>query len=124
MDLAPQNRRGRKDGRRMPQAGEISPGRMSAGQKTGACAAWPILVRAYANPCRTTPTLALASGRPPHNGAMKNSTTVLATVAALLGAALAGAGVVVYSGVYDVSATSQHLQPVYSLLETTMHRSV
>jgi hypothetical protein len=55
---------------------------------------------------------------------MKNSTTVLATVAALLGAALAGAGVVVYSGVYDVSATSQHLQPVYSLLETTMHHSV
>ncbi len=49
---------------------------------------------------------------------------VLATAAALLGAALAGAGVVVYSGVYDVSATSQHLQPVYSLLETTMHRSV
>lgn len=49
---------------------------------------------------------------------------VVATAAALLGAALAGAGVVVYSGVYDVSASSQHLQPVYLLLETTMHRSV
>lgn len=56
--------------------------------------------------------------------AMKKSTLVLTTVAALLGAALTGAGVVVYSGVYDVSATSQHLQPVHSLLETTMHHSV
>jgi mono/diheme cytochrome c family protein len=56
--------------------------------------------------------------------AMKKSTLVLTTVAALLGAALTGAGAVVYSGVYDVSATSQHLQPVHSLLETTMHHSV
>jgi len=56
--------------------------------------------------------------------AMKKSTLVLATVAALLGAVLAGAGVVVYSGVYDVGATSQHLQPVHSLLETTMRQSV
>lgn len=55
---------------------------------------------------------------------MKKSALVLTTVAALLGTALAGAGVVVYSGIYDISATSQHLQPVYSLLETTMHQSV
>jgi len=56
--------------------------------------------------------------------AMKKSTLVLTTVAALLGTALAGAGLMVYSGVYDVSASSQHLQPVHSLLETTMHHSV
>jgi mono/diheme cytochrome c family protein len=55
---------------------------------------------------------------------MKKTTLVLTTVAALLGAALAGAAVVVYSGVYNVAATSQHLQPVHSLLETTMHNSV
>ena len=39
-------------------------------------------------------------------------------------AALAGAAVVVYSGVYDVAATRQHQQWVYSLLEVAMHRSV
>lgn len=55
---------------------------------------------------------------------MRKSTVALATVAALLAAALAGAGVVVYGGVYDVSASSQHLQAVHSLLETTMHNSV
>lgn len=56
--------------------------------------------------------------------AMKKTMLVLGTAAALLGAALAGAGLVVYSGVYDVGATSQHLQPVHSLLETTMRQSV
>ena len=56
--------------------------------------------------------------------AMKKTTLVLTTVAVLLGAALAGAGVVVYSGVYNVGATAQHLQPVHSLLETTMRNSV
>ena len=55
---------------------------------------------------------------------MKKTTLVLSTVAALAGLALAAAGVVVYSGVYDVGATSQHLQPVHSLLETTMRNSV
>ena len=55
---------------------------------------------------------------------MKKTTLVLSTVAALFGAAVAGAGLVVYSGVYDVGATSQHLQPVHSLLETTMRNSV
>jgi mono/diheme cytochrome c family protein/cytochrome c2 len=39
-------------------------------------------------------------------------------------AALAGAVLVVYSGVYDVSASQQHQQWVYSLLETTMRQSV
>jgi len=43
---------------------------------------------------------------------------VLATLAALAGAA------VVYGGLYNVAATAQHLQPVHSLLETTMHHSV
>ncbi len=55
---------------------------------------------------------------------MKKTTLVLSTAAALLGAALAGAAMVVYSGIYNVAATSQHLQPVHSLLETTMHHSV
>ena len=32
--------------------------------------------------------------------------------------------VLVFGGVYDVSATSAHLQPVYTLLETAMQRSV
>jgi len=49
----------------------------------------------------------------------------LAISAALLAAMMAGAGtLVVYSGVYNISATSQHLQLVYSLLETTMRHSV
>jgi mono/diheme cytochrome c family protein len=55
---------------------------------------------------------------------MKKTTLVLTKVAALLGAALAGAAIVVYGGIYNVGATSQHLQPVHSLLETTMHNSV
>ncbi len=35
-----------------------------------------------------------------------------------------GAGAFVWSGWYDISATVQHTQPVYSVLEKTMHRSV
>lgn len=46
--------------------------------------------------------------------------TALSTAAALLLAALAGAAVVVYGGVYDVSATRQHTQWVYSLLDTAL----
>lgn len=40
--------------------------------------------------------------------------------------ALAGAGAVafVHSGLYDISATDQHLGPTYRLMRTTMHRSV
>jgi mono/diheme cytochrome c family protein len=56
--------------------------------------------------------------------AMKKSTLALSTAAALLGTALACAAIIVYSGIYDVGATSQHLQPVHSLLETTMRHSV
>ena len=50
--------------------------------------------------------------------------TVTLTAAALLLAALAGVALVVYSGFYDVSASRQHTQWVYSLLETTMRQSV
>ena len=49
----------------------------------------------------------------------------LALAGALLGVLASGAGlVVVYGGIYDISATSPHLQPVYSMLETTMRHSV
>lgn len=41
----------------------------------------------------------------------------------LAGAALGGAAFV-WSGLYDISANRQHLQPVYTLLELTMHQSV
>ena len=37
---------------------------------------------------------------------------------------LVGAAAFVWSGVYNVAASSQHTQPVYSLLEYTMQRSV
>ena len=55
---------------------------------------------------------------------MKATALVLSTACLLLVAALLVAGVVVYSGAYNVGATSQHLQPVHSLLETTMRQSV
>lgn len=49
---------------------------------------------------------------------------VVATLAALgVAAALAG-GVVVYGGLYDVAATTQHFQPVFSLVERAMRQSV
>lgn len=50
--------------------------------------------------------------------------TVLLTVAALGLAGVAAGALVVYGGLYDVAATQQHFQPVYSLLETAMHQSV
>lgn len=50
--------------------------------------------------------------------------TVLLTIASVaVAAALAGA-VVVYSGLYNVAATTQHTQFVYSLLETAMRQAV
>jgi mono/diheme cytochrome c family protein len=51
-------------------------------------------------------------------------TTVLASFAAALAAGLAVAALVVFRGLYDVGATTEHTQPVYSLLETTMKHSV
>ena len=50
--------------------------------------------------------------------------TVLLTIAALGLAGAAAGALVVYGGLYNVAATVQHTQPVYSLLETAMHRSV
>lgn len=53
---------------------------------------------------------------------------ILKTVAATLVvgglAGAAGGAVVLRAGWYDISATSSHLQPVYTLLETGMHYSV
>ena len=45
-------------------------------------------------------------------------------VAALVVLALAAAATVFYAGVYDVSATDEHLAPTYWLLDTAMRRSV
>ena len=50
--------------------------------------------------------------------------TVLITLCVAAAVLLLGAAAVVYSGVYPVGATRLHFQPVYALLETTMHRSV
>ena len=55
---------------------------------------------------------------------MKATALVLSTAGALLAAGLLAAVVVVYGGIYNVGATSQHLQPVYSLLEVTLRQSV
>jgi len=49
---------------------------------------------------------------------------VLLTLAALGLAGVAAGALVVYGGLYDVAATKQHFQPVYTLLETAMHQSV
>jgi mono/diheme cytochrome c family protein len=48
----------------------------------------------------------------------------LAGLVATAAATLAGAAVFVFSGAYNVAATSQHLQPIHTLLETTMRQSV
>ena len=45
----------------------------------------------------------------------------LGTLAAL---ALGAGATILYGGLYDVGATTQHLQPVYSLLEQGMKYSV
>ncbi len=51
-------------------------------------------------------------------------TRILGALAVLVLAAALGTGVFVWSGWYDISANVQHTQPVYTLLEKTMHRSV
>ncbi|HEX6708516.1 MAG TPA: c-type cytochrome [Albitalea sp.] len=58
--------------------------------------------------------------RPPH---MRARPVIVTLTAAALLAAAAGA-CIVFGGVYDVSATRQHTQVVYTLLEETMHSSV
>ncbi len=49
---------------------------------------------------------------------------LLATLLALAGAAAAVGAWVVWRGIYDVSATTNHTLPVYRLLEVAMHRAV
>jgi mono/diheme cytochrome c family protein len=55
---------------------------------------------------------------------MATPRTVLLTLAVLALAGAAGGAVFVWGGVYNVAATEQHTQPVYSLLETAMRQSV
>jgi mono/diheme cytochrome c family protein len=50
--------------------------------------------------------------------------TAAVTLAALAAAAAMLAAAVVYGGLYNVAATEQHLQPVFSLVETAMRQSV
>lgn len=55
---------------------------------------------------------------------MGTTKTALLTLAAAVAVASAGAIAVVYGGLYNVAATEQHLQPVYSVLEIAMRQSV
>ena len=50
--------------------------------------------------------------------------TILATTAALAILGVASAAGFIWAGLYNVGATRQHLQPVFSVLEVAMHRSV
>jgi cytochrome c1 len=59
--------------------------------------------------------------RAPSRTSVKTILIVLAASAAFV---LGTAAIVVYAGLYDISATKSHTQAVYSLLETTMRRSV
>lgn len=61
-----------------------------------------------------------------HNGLnpMRKTHTVLATIAALATLGVLGAAAFIWAGLYNVGATRQHLQPVFSVLEFAMHRSV
>ena len=49
---------------------------------------------------------------------------IAASIAVAAALVCAAAAAFVYSGVYDVSATKEHLAPVYWLMERTMRRSV
>lgn len=55
---------------------------------------------------------------------MSRIRTVLATIAALATLGVVGAAGFIWAGFYNVGATQQHLQPVFSVLEVAMHRSV
>ena len=55
---------------------------------------------------------------------MKTRTTILLTLLATGAFAAIGGLTVVFAGLYDVSASRQHTQPVYSLLETAMRQAV
>ena len=55
---------------------------------------------------------------------MSRTRTILATIAVLATLGVAGAAGFIWTGLYNVGATHQHLQPVYSVLEIAMRRSV
>ncbi|WP_143684877.1 c-type cytochrome [Variovorax sp. KK3] len=55
---------------------------------------------------------------------MSTTRTVLTTLAVLALAGLAGGAAFVWGGFYNVAATEQHTQPVYSVLEVAMRQSV
>ncbi|MBT2325676.1 c-type cytochrome [Variovorax paradoxus] len=55
---------------------------------------------------------------------MSTPKAILLTLVLLGVGAAAGAALVVWGGLYNVSATEQHFQPVYSMLETAMRQSV
>ena len=50
--------------------------------------------------------------------------TVAATVAAMLLGGVLVAAAVVYGGLYNVAASTQHLQPTFTVMETAMRQSV
>lgn len=55
---------------------------------------------------------------------LQRSRIIAATLVVLLVAVSLGAAVFVWSGIYNIAGSSQHTQPVYSLLEKTMQQSV
>ena len=55
---------------------------------------------------------------------MNRATLLLAAFAGAAVAAAAGAAAFVWSGVYDISATAQHAQPTFELLELAGRRSI
>ena len=55
---------------------------------------------------------------------MSKTLTILVTIAILAILGVVGAAGFIWAGFYNVGATRQHLQPVFSVLELAMHRSV
>ena len=55
---------------------------------------------------------------------MIKTRTIFATIAALATLGVVGVAGFIWTGLYNVGATRQHLQPVFSVLEVAMHRSV
>lgn len=58
------------------------------------------------------------------NKRLRRTVVALTSLVLLAVAAVLGAAAFVWSGLYDISANVQHTQPVYALLEKTMHQSV
>jgi mono/diheme cytochrome c family protein len=55
---------------------------------------------------------------------MKPSTTIIATVVAVLVVAILAAGAFVCSGIYNIGADDHHTKPVYALMQTLRERSI